>query len=165
MNRASEKEVVPIELWDTTTNLVGSSGVRGKGPSMLNVEESSTHTWKVIFKDDMVPEQFVTDLEHNSSREMWLGREFPNHDDFRKTLARFTIYNNFTLEHLKTQQFKVTARCKERDCPWSIHASMIESGPRFKVQTYNPIHKYSKPMMGTAHSQASSKLIAAYNFG
>ena len=85
VNRASEKEVVPIELWDTTTNLVGSSGVRGKGPSMLNVEESSTHTWKVIFKDDMVPEQFVTDLEHNSSREMWLGREFPNHDDFRKT--------------------------------------------------------------------------------
>ena len=36
---------------------------------------------------------------------------------------------------------------------------MIESGPRYKVQKYNPVHKCSKPMMSTAHPQASSELI------
>lgn len=40
--------------------------------------------------------------------------------------------------------------------------SIIESGQRFKVRTYNPIHNCSKLMMGIAHRQASLELIAKY---
>ena len=151
VNMPDDRQFVTIESADTGAKLVGRSSVRGKRPPMQNVGEHSSHNWKVIFEDDMAPEEFDTQLEHSSSWEMWLGREFANRDDFRKTLAKFAIYNNFTLQHLKTQQFKVTARCKECDCPWRIHASMIDSGPRFKVRTYNPLHKCSKPVMGTAH--------------
>ena len=103
VNMPDDRQFVTIESADTRANLAGSSSVRGKRPPMQNVGEHSSHNRKVIFEDDMVPEEFDTQLEHNSSREMWLGREFANRDDFRKTLAKFAIYNNFTLQHLKTQ--------------------------------------------------------------
>lgn len=80
----------------------------------------------------------------------------------QKNLANFAIYNNFTTEHLKTNKAKVTTHCKDRDCPWHIHASIIVNGPRFKVQIYNSANHCSKPTIGMSHRHASSELIANY---
>ena len=82
----------------------------------------------------MAPEEFITDVDVNGPREKWLGRVFPDHDNFRKHLAKFAIYTNFTLQHIRTSQVMVTPCFKDRDCPWRIHASMIESRPLFKVR-------------------------------
>ena len=71
----------------------------------------------------------------------------------------FAIYGNFTLRPLKTNMTKETAHCRDQECPWHIHASIVKSGPQFKVRTYNPNHRCSRPMMGMAHRQASSVLI------
>ena len=57
---------------------------------------------------------------------------------------------------------KIIARCKDDCCPWRVHASIVDSGPEFKVRTYNPRHCCSKPMMGMTHPQASSKLIEEF---
>ncbi|RWR78801.1 Mutator-like protein transposase [Cinnamomum micranthum f. kanehirae] len=99
----------------------------------------------------MEPEDINTDVGNNSARGMWIGREFQDRQTFRNTLAKFAIYGNFTLRPLKTNMTKVIARCRDQECPWRIHASIVESGPQFKVRTYNPNHKCSRPMMGMAH--------------
>ena len=110
----------------------------------------------------MVPKDMNTDVGNNSAWEMWVGREFPDHEKFWKTLAKFTIYGNFTLKHLKTTQIKVTTCCRDQNCPWHIHASIVESGPQFKVMMYNPNDSYSRPTMGMAHRPASAALIAEF---
>ena len=41
-----------------------------------NVGEPSAHMCEVIFEDNMFPEEFPTDLYHNTFQEMWLGAHF-----------------------------------------------------------------------------------------
>ena len=101
--------------------------------------------------DTMVPKAITSEEGVDSAREMWLGREFNDCEAFRRCIAKFTIYINFTLEHVRTNMTQVTARCKDANCPWRIHASRVESGLHFKVRKYIAIHSCSKPMMGTAH--------------
>lgn len=103
-----------------------------------------------------------TEVNHNSRKMMWLGLKFPDRENYRRTLAKFAFYNNFTIEYLKTNMAKVSPGCKDRNCPLLIYAFIIESVPRFKVRTYNPTHCCSKPMMDMLHWQASSELIVEY---
>ncbi|RWR83613.1 Transposase, MuDR, plant [Cinnamomum micranthum f. kanehirae] len=147
-------QIPVIVMGSDKSNIVGANPVNNAFPS-------SEHSG-VNFIDNMVPEESNVDIGNNSAREMWVGREFPDRDTFRKTLAKFAIYGNFTLKHLKTNMYKVTACCKDQNCPWRIHASIVESGPQFKVRTYNHVHRCSKPMMGIAHKQASALLISEF---
>ncbi|XXG53748.1 hypothetical protein AAC387_Pa03g1798 [Persea americana] len=124
--------------------------------------EPSYKAMDVNIEDTMVPEKYLIETYLNSTREMLIGRKFSNRDTFKRILAKFAIYNNFNLKHLKTSRTKVTARCSGQSFPWHIHASIIESGPQFQVRTYNSNQCCSKPMMGMAHRQASSELIAEY---
>ena len=78
--------------------------------------------------EDVVPKEGT-----DSAREMWLGREFPNREAFRRPIAKYAIYNNFTLKHERTNMKMVTVSCKGVACPWRIHASMIDYGPHFRV--------------------------------
>ncbi|XXG61870.1 hypothetical protein AAC387_Pa05g0364 [Persea americana] len=110
----------------------------------------------------MEPEDMNTYIGNNSAREMCIGHEFLGQQMFRNTLAKFAIYGNFTLRPLKTNMTKVTARCRDQECPWRIHASIVKLGPQFKVRTYNPNHRCSRPMMGMAHRQASSVLVTEF---
>lgn len=130
--------------------------------NQTNTDLRSNEIPKVEFDDKMEPDDMEMEFGNNSAREMWIGRVFPDRQMFRNTLAKFAIYGNFTLKHLKTNMTKVTARCKDQDCPWRIHASIVESGPQFKVRTYNPNHRCSKPLMGMAHQQATSALIREF---
>ena len=72
------------------------------------------------------------------------------------------MYKNFVLKHLKTNKYKVTARCGDATCPCHIHASIVDSGPQFQIRTYNPNHSCSKPTMGMAHKETTSALIAEF---
>ncbi|RWR76443.1 hypothetical protein CKAN_00488500 [Cinnamomum micranthum f. kanehirae] len=121
-------------------NFIGQIPVVVMGADRSNVAEAnpadnacplSEHSG-VNFVDDMVPEELNVDVGNNSAREMWIGHEFPDRDTFRKTQAKFAIYGNFTLKHLRTNMYKVTACCKDQNCPWRIHASIVESGPQFE---------------------------------
>ena len=91
------------------------------------------------------------DVGNNSANEMLIGCEFPNRKMFQDTVTKFAIYGNFTLKPLKTNMTRVMTCRKDQDCPWRIHASIVESGPQFKVRTYNLNHRCSRPMMGMAH--------------
>ena len=68
-----EDTVVPEEshLGSRTNGLVVN---RVTVDAKSNIGELSSHRCEVIFEDNMVPEEFPT--YHNTSRKMWLGREF-----------------------------------------------------------------------------------------
>ena len=65
----------------------------------LNLGDRSIHHPEVIVEDNMAPKEFITDVDVNGPREMWLGCEFPGREKFR-SLAKFAIYTNFTLKHI-----------------------------------------------------------------
>ena len=54
---------------------------------------------KSPFVGIMIPEDIVPKEGTGSAKEMWLGREFPNREAFRRAIAKYAIYNNFTLKH------------------------------------------------------------------
>ena len=56
----------------------------------------------------------------------------------------------------------VTVSCKGVDCPWRKYAFMVDSSPHFRVRKYNFKHCCFKPLMGTAHRQATAKLVAEF---
>ena len=63
----------------------------------------------IYFEDRMAPEGVSKDVGSNSTREMWVAREFLDRQAFQNNLAKFAIYGNFTLKHLKTNQTKATS--------------------------------------------------------
>ena len=67
--------------------------------------------------DTMVPEAITSEEGVDSAREMWLGREFSDREAFKRCIAKFVIYSNFTLEHVHANMMQVTARCKDANCP------------------------------------------------
>lgn len=97
-----EIQVVHLESRNLKTSLVVSSCRKGKELAPLNVGEQLDDRWEVKFEDNMVPKEFVTNLGHNSSQEMWLGCDLPDCKVFSRTLSKFAIDNNFTVENLKT---------------------------------------------------------------
>ncbi|XXG62980.1 hypothetical protein AAC387_Pa05g1260 [Persea americana] len=73
--------------------------------------EPSYKAVDVNIEDAMVPEEYLIETYQNSAGEMWIGRKFSDRNTFRRTLAKFAIYNNFSPKHLKTNRTKVTAHC------------------------------------------------------
>ena len=103
------RQIPVIMTGSNKSNVVGANPVNNAYPSS---EHSS-----VNFVNNVVHEELNADVGNNSTREMWIGHEFPDHDTFQKTLAKFAIYENFTLKHLRTNPYKVTACCKDQSCP------------------------------------------------
>ena len=73
--------------------------------------EPSCKAVDVNIEDTMVPKEYLIETYKNSAREMWIGQKFSDRDTFIKTLAKFAVYNNFSLKHLKTNHTNVTTRC------------------------------------------------------
>ena len=67
--------------------------------------------------DTTVPDNVVPGEGTDSAREMWLGREFLDYETFRSAIAKYAIYNNFTLQHERTNTKMVTASYKGVNCP------------------------------------------------
>ena len=122
------------------------------------IGEPCNTTLNLNLVDTLVPDSLVMgdDQNINSMHEMWKGRKFSNCDSFKETLAKAAMYNNFAMKRLRTSPTEVTTRCSESNCPWRIHAILVNSGPKFQVMTYNGAHTCLKPMMGLEHGTATS---------
>lgn len=63
-----------------------------------------------------VPACFVEDTPLGETEEinelylkrMWLGREFPDHDAFKKTFKRIAMYNHFHMKPFNSRHITVT---------------------------------------------------------
>lgn len=93
-----EIHIANVEFVYNKIGFVCMSCPREKELVLLNVLNSSNHRQDVISEDNMVHGGLSTDVSHNSAKKMWLGHKFPYCKNFRRTLAKFAIYNNFTIE-------------------------------------------------------------------
>ncbi|KAK1321079.1 hypothetical protein QJS10_CPA03g00714 [Acorus calamus] len=66
---------------------------------------------------------------------MEVGSQFPNVEEFRNSLRQHCILHEFGVKYIKNDKFKVTAKCQGVDCPWRIHASVIQDNVTFEVKT------------------------------
>lgn len=69
--------------------------------------------------------------QEDFTRNMWNDGVFNDRNSFRKTLSKFVMYTNFSLQYFKTCRTQVTTKCKVQSCLWRIHASIVKSGPQF----------------------------------
>ena len=62
-------------------------------------------------QDNNIVDTLIPDLEHtddkhveNSQHDMWKGRQFPDRDSFRETLAKFAMHKNLVIKPLQTSK-------------------------------------------------------------
>ncbi|KAK1299847.1 hypothetical protein QJS10_CPB13g00959 [Acorus calamus] len=71
---------------------------------------------------------------------MEVGSQFPNVEEFRNSLRQHCILHEFGVKFIKNDKFRVTAKCQGVDCPWRIHASVIQDNVTFEVKTLMSDH-------------------------
>ncbi|KAK1285411.1 hypothetical protein QJS10_CPB20g00815 [Acorus calamus] len=71
---------------------------------------------------------------------MEVGSQFSNVDEFRSALRQHGILHEFGAKYIKNDKFRVTAKCQGVDCPWRIHASVIQDNVTFEVKTLMSDH-------------------------
>ena len=105
-----------------------------QGPETIHAMNHSFAMEDVNFVDTMVPQDVITKTSTDSAREMCIGHQFPDRESFKRSLAKFASYNNFTVRHVMTNMKKITARCNDDGCPWlymfplSIQARSLRCG-------------------------------------
>ncbi|KAL9677528.1 hypothetical protein QQ045_005761 [Rhodiola kirilowii] len=55
--------------------------------------------------------------------DMTVGLQFRDVVVFRKALREYAIRNGFDCDHINNKKSRVTAQCRNDDCPWRIRAS------------------------------------------
>lgn len=79
-----------------------------KGMTSMNKPDSTPET---LYMDKIVTRDVIQKKKETiQQKDMQLSREFPNREAFRKARAKYAIYNNFALQHKRTDMKMVTAR-------------------------------------------------------
>ncbi|KAF5946785.1 hypothetical protein HYC85_017013 [Camellia sinensis] len=71
------------------------------------------------------------DENHSKVAQQWqnnitgVGQRFNSVHEFRETLRKYAIANQFAFKYKKNDSHRVTVKCKAEGCPWRIHASSI----------------------------------------
>ncbi|KAK1257387.1 hypothetical protein QJS04_geneDACA023733 [Acorus gramineus] len=71
---------------------------------------------------------------------MEVGSQFSNVEEFRNALKQHCILHEFGVKYIKNDKFRVTAKCQGVDCPWRIHASVIQDNVTFEMKTLMSDH-------------------------
>ena len=64
---------------------------------------------------------------------MKINTRFPNVIAFRTSMNNHAITNEFSYYIVKSDLERFTARCEHEECPWRIHASLLEDKVTFEV--------------------------------
>ncbi|CAN6922149.1 unnamed protein product [Brassica oleracea] len=69
-----------------------------------------------------------------------LGQRFKNVGEFRESLRKYAIANQFGFRYKKNDSHRVTVRCKAEGCPWRIHASRLSTTQLICIKKMTPSH-------------------------
>ncbi|PHT41440.1 hypothetical protein CQW23_20294 [Capsicum baccatum] len=69
-----------------------------------------------------------------------VGQRFNSVHEFRETLRKYAIANQFAFKYKKNDSHRVTVKCKAEGCPWRIHASRLSTTQLICVKKMNPTH-------------------------
>lgn len=93
--------------------------------------------------------------------ESTIGQTFFNRGHTRDMLKDFAIVKNFELQRIRTDSQRVTAKCRNENCTWRMHASIDKGIESFTIRRYYEEHSYSMPGSTKNHKQTKSSRIAS----
>lgn len=89
-----------------------------------------------------------------------VGQRFNTVHDFRETLRKYAIANQFAFRYKKNDSHRVTVKCKAEGCPWRIHASRLATTQLICIKKMNPVHT-CEGVSATGGYQATRRWIAS----
>ncbi|PWA76685.1 transposase, MuDR, MULE transposase domain protein [Artemisia annua] len=86
--------------------------------------------------------------QRKKSSKMKIQTRFPNVKAFRIAMNHHAITNEFSYNIEKSDFERFTARCEHEECPWRIHASLLEDKVTFEVRKLVEKHTCTRSNMG-----------------
>ncbi|KAL3515865.1 hypothetical protein ACH5RR_022767 [Cinchona calisaya] len=100
--------------------------------------------------------------KHAKATEIWqsnitgVGQRFNSVHEFRETLRKYAIANQFAFKYKKNDSHRVTVKCKEDGCPWRIHASRLSTTQLICIKKMNPTHTCEGAILKNGHRATRS---------
>lgn len=89
-----------------------------------------------------------------------VGQRFNTVHEFRETLRKFAIANQFAFKYKKNDSHRVTVKCKADGCQWRIHASRLSTTQLICIKKMNPTHTCEGSVVTTGY-QATRSWVAS----
>ncbi|GAA0171383.1 hypothetical protein LIER_25427 [Lithospermum erythrorhizon] len=95
-----------------------------------------------------VPASFTTSSNEKlaKSTQQWknvitgIGQRFNSIHDFRESLKKYAIANQFAFKYKKNDTYRLIVKCKAEGCPWRIYASKLATTPLIFIRKMDPTH-------------------------
>ncbi|XP_011016713.1 PREDICTED: uncharacterized protein LOC105120229, partial [Populus euphratica] len=97
------------------------------------------------------------DEKHAKGAQQWqntitgVGQRFGSVHEFRESLRKYAIAQQFTFRYKKNDSHRVTVKCKAEGCPWRIHASRLSTTQLICIKKMNPTHTCEGSVVTTGH--------------
>nr|XP_043625843.1 uncharacterized protein LOC122597295 [Erigeron canadensis] len=100
-------------------------------------------------EDETVQYQVKTYSLNNKNTTMKVNLKFPNVISFRRALNHHALTNEFEYYIERSEPTRFTARCKQMECRWRIHASIMPDKVTFEVKSLVEPHSCTQSNMGS----------------
>nr|GMD12044.1 uncharacterized protein LOC109165518 [Ipomoea batatas] len=133
------------------------------------VGDTSTADAQMEMSAEMpVPVSFAVNYNEKNAKaaQQWqnsitgVGQRFNTVHEFRETLRKFAIANQFAFKYKKNDSHRVTVKCKADGCPWRIHASRLSTTQLICIKKMNPTHTCEGAVVTTGY-QATRSWVAS----
>ncbi|XP_073155943.1 uncharacterized protein [Henckelia pumila] len=99
----------------------------------------------VYGSDDDAPKHPVyKEGQDMTNFKLMVGMKFKSAREFKFVLSDVSVKGGIEVVFYKKEKSRITAVCKEEECEWKIHASLVMGGPTFQIKTLKGRHTCSK---------------------
>ncbi|XP_076910968.1 uncharacterized protein LOC143568787 [Bidens hawaiensis] len=101
-------------------------------------------------QDDFVGTDSDDDMEPETLVSLWksaitgTGQQFTDAREFKKTMQRYAIANDFEFKFNKNDKNRAIGECCSEGCSWKFNAVWVPSKQSFKIKTMNNVHTCDK---------------------
>ncbi|XP_073138095.1 uncharacterized protein [Henckelia pumila] len=99
----------------------------------------------VYGSDDDAPKHPVyKEGQDMTNFKLMVGMKFKSTREFKFVLSDVSVKGGIEVVFYKNEKSRITVVCKEEECEWKIHASLVMGGPTFQIKTLKGRHTCSK---------------------
>ena len=69
--------------------------------------------------------------------ELRVGAQFDNFPQLRNAIKNEAIQCHVELKVEKADKYRYTVSCADKTCPWRLHSSVINGGPRCEIKKFD----------------------------
>ncbi|KAL5724185.1 hypothetical protein ACHQM5_007477 [Ranunculus cassubicifolius] len=108
--------------------------------TLCEENQVTSRTEKTIPPPDVDMCLQTASLLESSDNCFTLGSEFPGIDALKNALSDMAVETGREYKHGRTSPSKLTMKCRDSRCDWSIQATRLPNSPAFKVVKYQEVH-------------------------